>query len=93
MDIALVFPGQGSQKPGMAHDLVEAHPVAAETFRTADAVLGFPLSTLCFEGPAETLMETHNAQPALLTHGVAVWRLLAERLGRARPVRRRPLAR
>ncbi len=81
MDIALVFPGQGSQKPGMAHDLVEAHPSAARTFRQADSALGFSLSTLCFEGPAETLMETHNAQPALLTHGVAVWRVLAERFG------------
>ena len=81
MDIALVFPGQGSQKPGMAKDLVDAYPIAAETFRVADAALDFPLSTLCFDGPAETLMETHNAQPALLTHGVAVWRLLEERLG------------
>lgn len=81
MDLALVFPGQGSQKPGMAHDLFELHPSVAETFRQADAALGFPLSTLCFEGPGETLMETHNAQPALLTHGVAVWRLLAERFG------------
>jgi len=81
MDIALVFPGQGSQKPGMARDLVETHPTAATTFEEADAALGFPLSRLCFEGPAETLMETHNAQPALLTHGVAVWRLLAARFG------------
>lgn len=81
MDIALVFPGQGSQKPGMGKDLVDAYPIAADTFRAADAALGFPLSTLCFDGPAETLMETHNAQPALLTHGVAVWRLLADRLG------------
>jgi [acyl-carrier-protein] S-malonyltransferase len=71
MDIALVFPGQGSQKPGMARDLVEVHPSAAETFRQADKALGFSLSTLCFDGPAETLMETHNA----------VWRLLAERFG------------
>ncbi|MCC7053813.1 MAG: ACP S-malonyltransferase [Gemmatimonadaceae bacterium] len=80
-EYALVFPGQGSQKPGMAQDLVAAFPVAAETFRVADAALGFPLSTLCFEGPAETLMETHNAQPALLTHGVAVWRILTAHLG------------
>lgn len=81
MDIALVFPGQGSQKPGMGKDLVETHPLAADVFREADAALGFSLSTLCFEGPAETLMETHNAQPALLTHGVAVWRVLTEKLG------------
>jgi [acyl-carrier-protein] S-malonyltransferase len=81
MDIALVFPGQGSQKPGMGKDLAEAHPAAAATFAAADAALGMPLSALCFEGPAETLMETHNAQPALLTHGVAMWRLLSGHLG------------
>jgi [acyl-carrier-protein] S-malonyltransferase len=81
MDIALVFPGQGSQKPGMGKDLVDLYPVAAETFRDADLALGFPLSKLCFDGPADTLMETHNAQPALLTHGIAVWRLLRERFG------------
>ncbi len=81
MDIALVFPGQGSQKPGMGKDLVDLYPIAAETFHDADEALGFPLSTLCFAGPADTLMETHNAQPALLTHGVAVWRLLRERFG------------
>ncbi len=81
MDIALVFPGQGSQKPGMGKDLVEAHPAAAAVFHAADAALGVPLSTLCFEGPADTLMETHNAQPALLTHGMAMWRLLSDKLG------------
>jgi len=81
MDIALVFPGQGSQKPGMGRDLVEAFPAAAQVFRAADATLGMSLSSLCFDGPADTLMETHNAQPALLTHGVAVWRVLADRLG------------
>jgi [acyl-carrier-protein] S-malonyltransferase len=80
VDIALVFPGQGSQKPGMGVDLVEAYPAARDIFRTADTALGFALSTLCFEGPAETLMETHNAQPALLMHGVAVWSVLADRL-------------
>jgi [acyl-carrier-protein] S-malonyltransferase len=81
MDIALVFPGQGSQKPGMGRDLADAHPVAATAFREADDALGFSLSTLCFDGPAEVLMETHNAQPALLTHGIAVWRVLHDELG------------
>ena len=81
MQFALVFPGQGSQKPGMGKDLVDLYPVAADTFRAADDALGIPLSALCFNGPAESLMETHNAQPALLTHGVAVWRLLSERFG------------
>ena len=80
-DIALVFPGQGSQKPGMGRDLIDAYPSARNVFAAADAALGFSLSTLCFDGPAETLMETHNAQPALLAHGVAVWRVLHECFG------------
>jgi [acyl-carrier-protein] S-malonyltransferase len=81
MDIALVFPGQGSQKPGMGRDLAAAHSAAADVFNAADAALGIPLSSVCFDGPAETLTETHNAQPALLTHGVAMWRLLEAHLG------------
>ena len=73
MDIVLLFPGQGSQKPGMAKDLVDAFPAARDVFNRADAALGFALSTLCFEGPADELTLTHNAQPALLAHGAAVW--------------------
>ncbi len=72
----LLFPGQGSQKPGMAKDLAAAFPAARETFARADAALGAALSTLCFDGPAEELTLTHNAQPALLTHGAAVWALV-----------------
>lgn len=77
----LLFPGQGSQKPGMAKDLVEAFPAAREVFGRADAALGVSLSTLCFEGPAEELTLTHNAQPALLAHGAAVWAVVKDRLG------------
>ena len=69
MDVVLLFPGQGSQKPGMGKDLVEAYPAARDVFERADAALDAPLSRLCFEGPAEELTLTHNAQPALLTHG------------------------
>ncbi|MGA0919465.1 MAG: ACP S-malonyltransferase [Gemmatimonadaceae bacterium] len=76
----LLFPGQGSQKPGMAKDLVEAFPAAQATFAAVDAALGTPLSTLCFEGPAEELTLTHNAQPALLAHGAAVWATVAAHL-------------
>jgi [acyl-carrier-protein] S-malonyltransferase len=81
MNVVLLFPGQGSQKPGMARDLVEALPVARETLATVDAALGEPLSTLCFDGPGETLTLTHNAQPALLAHGAAVWAAVRERVG------------
>ena len=73
MDIVLLFPGQGSQKPGMAKDLVDAFPAARDVFDRADAALGFALGTLCFEGPADELTLTHNAQPALLAHGAAAW--------------------
>ncbi len=79
MQLLLLFPGQGSQKPGMAKDLAERFPAAREVFAAADAALGAPLSTLCFEGPAEELTRTHNAQPALLAHGAAVWAVVRER--------------
>ena len=79
MSLLLLFPGQGSQKPGMAKDLVEAFPAAQQVFDEADAALGASLSTLCFEGPAEELTRTHNAQPALLAHGAAVWAVVRER--------------
>ena len=53
MDVILLFPGQGSQKPGMGKDLVDAFPAARDVFDRADAALGAPLSHLCFDGPAE----------------------------------------
>jgi [acyl-carrier-protein] S-malonyltransferase len=81
MDVVLLFPGQGSQKPGMGKDLVEAFSAARDVFDRADAALGVPLSKLCFEGPAEELMLTHNAQPALLTHGSAVWAATRDVIG------------
>ena len=83
MDVVLLFPGQGSQKPGMGKDLAAAFPAAADVFRQADEALGEPLSTLCFEGPADTLTLTHNAQPALLAHGAAVWAVTRDALGDA----------
>lgn len=76
----LLFPGQGSQKPGMGKDLAEAFPAARAVFARADAALGTALSTLCFEGPAEELTLTHNAQPALLAHGAAVWAVVKDRV-------------
>ena len=76
--VVLLFPGQGSQVPGMGKDLAERFPAARETFRAADAVIGAPLSQLCFEGPADELTRTLNAQPALLTHGAAVWAVVRD---------------
>jgi [acyl-carrier-protein] S-malonyltransferase len=73
---AYIFPGQGSQVVGMGQALTEAFPAARETFAEADDILGFSLSRLCFQGPAEVLTETSNAQPAILVTSIAAWRAL-----------------
>jgi [acyl-carrier-protein] S-malonyltransferase len=80
VDIVLLFPGQGSQKPGMGKDLADAFPVARGVFGEVDAALGADLSRLCFEGPVEELTATKNAQPALFAHGAAVWALVKDTL-------------
>jgi [acyl-carrier-protein] S-malonyltransferase len=71
---AAVFPGQGSQEVGMGRDVAAARSVAAETFAQADRLLGFELSKLCFEGPAERLNATDIQQPAIFTTSVALFR-------------------
>jgi [acyl-carrier-protein] S-malonyltransferase len=76
MALAFVFPGQGSQVTGMGRDLAAAFPAARETFEEVDEALKQKLSRLMFEGPAEELTLTANAQPALMAHSVAVLRVL-----------------
>lgn len=71
---AFVFPGQGSQAVGMGRELAEMYPVAKETFDEADSTLGFSLSQLMWDGPADGLNETVNTQPALYIHSIAAWR-------------------
>ncbi|NHO32751.1 ACP S-malonyltransferase [Acetobacter fallax] len=73
---AFVFPGQGSQFPGMGQDLANAFPAAREVFQEVDDALGEHLSKIMFEGPAETLTSTENAQPALMAVSLAVVRVL-----------------
>jgi [acyl-carrier-protein] S-malonyltransferase len=81
MAIAFVFPGQGSQSVGMGRDVYESSSAARAVFDRADAVLGFALTRLCFEGPEDALTATENAQPALLTVSVALLAALGELTG------------
>ena len=83
--VAWLFPGQGSQTPGMGGDLAQAHQVARDTFAEADEILGFSLSSLCFEGPEETLNDTINTQPAIFVASLAVLRVLKSEGWRVSP--------
>ena len=78
--IALLFAGQGAQAVGMGKDLVAEHPAAASLFQQADEVLGFSLSKIAFEGPAEELTKTSICQPALYVHGLACLAVLKEKI-------------
>ena len=80
--IALLFAGQGAQAVGMGKDLVAEFPVAADVFKQADDILGFPLSQTTFEGPADELTKTSVCQPALYVHGLACLAVLKEKLPR-----------
>ena len=73
---AFVFPGQGSQFPGMCKDHYDAHKEAREMFRQADSLLGFSLSSVMFEGTAEDLKQTKVTQPAVFLHSVVAQRLM-----------------
>ncbi len=78
--VALVFPGQGSQFVGMGLELAAMSPAAKRVLREADTTLGIPLTEIIFSGPAETLEDTINAQPAILAVSIAALEALRERL-------------
>jgi [acyl-carrier-protein] S-malonyltransferase len=75
MSFAFVFPGQGSQSVGMLASLAAAEPLVQETFAESSEVLGYDLWKLCQQGPEEDLGATERTQPAMLTAGVATWRV------------------
>src|SRR5208282_2491846 len=83
MSLAFVFPGQGSQSVGMLSALAKTSPVIEATFAQASEVLGYDLWRRCQEGPADALNSTECTQPAMLTAGVATYRLWRERGGAA----------
>ncbi len=76
MSKAFVFPGQGSQFPGMCKDLYDAHAEAREMCQTADRLLGFSLTDVMFEGTADDLKQTKVTQPAVFLHSVVAQRLM-----------------
>jgi [acyl-carrier-protein] S-malonyltransferase len=73
-------PGQGAQRVGMGKDLAERFPAAREAFSAIDDALGAKLSRIMWQGPEDELTLTHNAQPAILAHTVAVLSVVASRL-------------
>ncbi|NLX14443.1 MAG: ACP S-malonyltransferase [Phycisphaerales bacterium] len=73
---AVLFTGQGAQAVGMGRDIVDSSAEAAALFEQANAVVGYDLRKLCFEGPAERLEQTDIQQPAILTTSAAIWRAL-----------------
>jgi [acyl-carrier-protein] S-malonyltransferase len=81
MSVAFVFPGQGSQSVGMGKALADAYPSAREVFAEIDAALGVDLTTVMWEGPADRLMLTENAQPALVAVSLAAMRVLEAEAG------------
>src|SRR5439155_17324516 len=81
MTAAFTFPGQGSQAVGMGKALAEAFPSARAVFDEADAALGEKLSTIMWEGPADRVTLTENAQPALVTVSLGAMRVLEAEAG------------
>ena len=78
MKKAYVFPGQGSQFPGMAKDLYESNALALNMFETANEILGFRITDIMFEGSAEDLKQTKVTQPAIFLHSVIMAQCLSD---------------
>ena len=78
MKHAYVFPGQGSQFPGMGKSLFDSQPQARQTLERADEILGFPISEVMFSGSEEDLKQTRVTQPAIFLHSVMAWQSLQD---------------
>jgi [acyl-carrier-protein] S-malonyltransferase len=76
MKTAFLFPGQGAQDVGMGAEIARSFPVAASIFQKANDIVGFDLSAICFEGPAEQLNSTTISQPAIFTTSAAILEVL-----------------
>ncbi len=83
---AIVFSGQGAQFVGMGRDLADAYPVCRELYEEADAVLGYKLSDLCFDGPQEVLTQSNHCQPAIFVTSIACYRALVQEVPGLSPV-------
>ncbi len=83
--IGFLFPGQGAQSVGMGRDLYDSFPTARKIFEEADAVLGNPISKICFEGPEETLTRTRFAQPAIFVTSLAALAVLKDKFSDLKP--------
>jgi len=83
---AIVFAGQGAQFVGMGKDLADAYPSVRALYEEADSVLGYSLSSLCFQGPLEDLTKSNHCQPAIFVTSVACYRALQERVPDLDPV-------
>ncbi len=79
--VALLFPGQGVQRPGMGLRLYERYPAARRVFERSEAVLGMPVRRLCFQGPDEELNRTENLQPCVMTVCWAAYEIWRESYG------------
>ncbi len=84
--VALVFPGQGSQSVGMGQSLAEKYSSAKETFLEAESILGKPITQIMWNGPELELNDTINTQPALFVHSIAAYRVLQQAATKITPL-------
>ena len=82
--LALVFPGQGSQAPGMGRLIHDHSEAARQTFEEASEIIGVDIAEICFEAEADELASTENTQPAVLTTSIAMLRAMREKVTEVR---------